>query len=116
MIFRSASAFSSWNPCPPDDGGRAAPCGRSSAGTCSGAITSPSDAMIIRSTMFRSSRTLFRRHSYAINRSRASAAIFFRRIPKRAQIPVRNWSTSSGMSESRSRSGGTLTVWTASRK
>ena len=36
---------------------------RISAGTCSGPMVSPSVAMIIRSTTFRSSRTLFRAQS-----------------------------------------------------
>ena len=77
-------------PSPSEEVTAVPPAGRMSAGTCSGAITSPSAAMIMRSTTFRSSRTLFRLHSYPMSRSRAAAATFFRRTPKRTQIPVTN--------------------------
>ena len=50
-------------PGPPAGGGGVARARPDLAGHVSGAMTSPSAAMIIRSTTFRSSRTLFRRHS-----------------------------------------------------
>src|SRR5437879_3555985 len=76
MMRRSASALSAWklvgggpglapgaSPPPPS---------RISAGTSSSAITSVSVAMIMRSTTFRSSRTVFRFHSYASSDSSAA--------------------------------------------
>ena len=72
--------------------------------------------MIIRSMMFRSSRTLLRRQSYPISSSSASADIFLGRIRNRSQVAATNREASSGMSESRSRSGGTRSTCTLSLK
>ena len=79
-------------------------------------IASSSVAMIIRSTTFRSSRTLLRIQSYRMRQSSAAGSIVFGRTPKRAQVAIRRCSTSAGMSERRSRSAGTRTTWTLSRK
>src|SRR6266550_2210087 len=68
MMRRSASALSAWKLVGAGPGlvpanAPLAPPSRISAGTSSSAITSVSVAMIMRSTTFRSSRTLFRYHA-----------------------------------------------------
>src|SRR6058998_78863 len=119
MIWRSASALRAWKVV---GAGPSAALARGpalswmSAGMFSTPIVSPSVAMIIRSTTFRSSRTLFRAQSYRIRQSSAAGSTVLDRTPKRAQVTIRRCSTSAGMSDNRSRSAGTRTTWTLSRK
>src|SRR5881409_639949 len=119
MIWRSASALRAWNVVgagPPAAPARGPALSWMSAGMFSTPIVSPSVAMIIRSTTFRSSRTLFRVQSYRIRQSSAAGSTVLGRTPKRAQVTIRRCSTSAGMSDNRSRSAGTRTTWTLSRK
>src|SRR6266404_911549 len=112
MIWRSASALRAWNvvgALPAEVLCEPAP-SRTSAGMSSTPIASPSVAMIIRSTTFRSSRTLLRVQSYRIRQSSAAGSTVLGRMPKRAQVVVKRCSTSTGTSDRRSRSAGTRTT------
>ena len=78
-------------------------------------LADASDAIIIRSRQFRSSLTLFLRQSYAASNARASGAIAFGRTPRCVASVRSKWSTSAGISDRRSRRGGTRIRMTSKR-